>query len=193
MFLPIEEPTQSCLEPLSQCVRLSLETGNHDFGHSSPVYYLMWSFSSGNNIKVVSDDLLICVRQLGSNFGNDSSFKTPSYTLFLQFFFTPLFNILRDLEGDELCLTRQGTSFPFDEVQLVNNYDILKAATELERFIFIILILIMHAPFEFMSRNLDKALEFANMNYDFFLVSQEWYNVLELVLCDLIEPSPLLL
>jgi hypothetical protein len=129
----------------------------------------MRSFGSGKNIRLLLDEVFICVRQVGSHFGNDSSFKTPTYNLFLQFFFLPLFNVLNELEGEALA---QDTSFPFGPVQLVDNNHVLKAAIELERFNFVLVILSMEIPCDILFRNMDKALKYSDMYYDFFIVSQ---------------------
>ena len=58
----------------------------------------MKSFGSGKHIRLLIDEVFICVRQFGNHFGNDSSFKTPIYNLFLQFFYAPLYNVLRGFE-----------------------------------------------------------------------------------------------
>jgi len=157
----------STLEPLSQGFRLAVETGNIDFAFLNCAAYLLKSFCCGKNIKVLFDELFISVRQLGNHLGNDSSFKTPSYKLFLQFFCTPFHNVLREYEGDSLA---QDTSFPFDQVQLVENYSVLKTAVELNRFIFVLMILMVQTPYEFMSRNMESALKCSNMYFENFLV-----------------------
>ena len=121
---------------------------------------------------MLGDEVIICIRQLGSHLGNDSSFKTPSYKLFFQFFFTPLYNAIRIIEGDVHNLDSKQPSFPLDQVQLVSNYDILKTAMELERYMFVHLIVTMQISCEFLSRNMDKALKVANTNFELFLVSR---------------------
>ena len=165
----IAEPMQSTLEPLSQCVRLSFDTGNNEYAHGGPMFYLMRSFSSGTNIKVLIEEVFICVRQLGSHFGNDSSFKTQWYNLFFQLFYTPLYNVLHELEGDALA---QDTSIPFNQVQAMNNHDTLTAAMESKRYNFILTIFAVQIPCDFLFRNMERALKYSDMYYDFFIVSQ---------------------
>ncbi len=135
------------------------------------MYYLLKCFGSGKNLKVLIDELFICVRQLGCHLGNNSSFKTPLYNLFLQFFFTPLYNILRGFEeSNEFSPGCQEKSFPFDLVQLVDNYNVLETAINLERFIFVLIILTVQTPYEFMTRNMERALKCSNMYFEHFLV-----------------------
>ena len=133
------------------------------------MFYLMRSFSSGTNIKVLIEEVFICVRQLGSHFGNDSSFKTQWYNLFFQLFYTPLYNVLHELEGDALA---QDTSFPFNQVQTMNNHEILTAAMELKRMSFVLIILSAQMSRDFLFRNMERALKYSDMYYDFFVVSQ---------------------
>lgn len=158
------------MEPLSLCLRFAVETGN-EFAFTNSVYYLLKSFGSGKNLKVLIDEVFICVRQFGCHLGNDSSYKTPSYNLFIQFFFTPLYNILRGFEESNVpspdC---QGSLFPFNHVQLVDNYSVLKAAMDLERFNFVLMILTVQTPYEFMSRNMEMALKCSQMYFEHFLV-----------------------
>jgi len=160
---------QSTLEPLSQCVRLSFDTGNNEYAHAGPIYYLMRSFASGTNIRVLIGEVDICVRLVGSHFGNDSSFKTPSYNLFFHLFYTPLYNVLHELEGDALA---QDTSIPFNQVQAMNNHDTLTAAIESKRYNFILTIFAVQIPCDFLFRNMERALKYSDMYYDFFVVSQ---------------------
>ena len=165
----IAEPMQSTLEPLSQCVRLSFDTGNNEYAHAGPIYYLMRSFASGTNIRVLIGEVDICVRLVGSHFGNDSSFKTQSYNLFFQLFYTPLYNVLHELEGDALA---QDTSIPFNQVQTMNNHEILTAAMELKRMSFVLIILSAQMSRDFLFRNMERALKYSDMYYDFFIVSR---------------------
>lgn len=131
----------------------------------------MKSFGSGKNLQVLIDEMFICVRQFGCHLGNDSSYKTPAYNLFIQFFFTPLYNILRGFEENIVpspdC---KGSSFPFNHVQLVDNYSVLKAAMDLERFNFVLMILTVQTPYEFMFRNMEVALKCSQMYFEHFLV-----------------------
>ena len=161
----------STLEPLSQCIRFAFDTGNNEYALTSSMYYLLRGLSSGKNIKVLIDEVNICVRQLGNNFGNDSSFKTPSYTLFENFFFTPLNNVLYEFEGDDLTSKSQVTSFSLSQAQIVNNHGILQAAIGLERFNFILTLLSVQLPCEFLFRNMNRALEYSNMYFEYFMVS----------------------
>jgi hypothetical protein len=164
------EPIQSTLEPLSRCLRFAVETGN-EFAFTNSVYYLLKCFGSGKNLKVLIDEVFICVRQFGCHLGNNSSFKTPVYNLFLQFFFTPLYNVLRGLEeSNELSQDCQEISFPFDHVQLVDNYSVLKTAINLERFNFVLMILTVQTPYEFMTRNMESALKCSSMYFEHFFV-----------------------
>ncbi len=151
---------------MSQSVRFAVETGNNEFSFLSSVYYLLKSFGSGKNIRVLIDEVFITVRLLGNHLGNDSTFKTPSYDLFLQFFFSPLYNVFTEFEGDALA---KDVPFPFDQVQLSDNYSVLNAALDLERFNFVLVILMVQTPYEFMSRNMEKALQLSNMFFEHFL------------------------
>jgi hypothetical protein len=129
----------------------------------------MRSFASGTNIRVLIGEVDICVRLVGSHFGNDSSFKTQSYNLFFQLFYTPLYNVLHELEGDALA---QDTSIPFNQVQTMNNHEILTAAIESKRYNFILTIFAVQIPCDFLFRNMERALKYSDMYYDFFVVSQ---------------------
>jgi hypothetical protein len=163
---------QSSLEPLSQCVRVAVENGNNEFAFSNSVYYFLKSFGGGKHIRLLIDEVFICVRQFGNHLGNDSSFKTPTYKLFLQFFFAPLYNVLHGFEeNNELYPKSQVKLYPFDHVQLLDNYNVLKTAMDLERFNFVLLVLTVQTPFEFISRNMDRALKCSNMYFEYFVVS----------------------
>jgi hypothetical protein len=170
---------QSTLEPLSVGVRLAIDTGNNDFVFPNCIYYLLRSFSSGKPIKELIDEVFVCVRFIGNHLGNDSSFKTPSFKLFLQFFFTPLYNVLHEFENIADSSDCHETLFPFDEVQLMDNRHVLTAAIELERFNFIMIILGVQVCCEFMFRSMEAALKYSNMYFEHFIVSQtEGYSSL---------------
>lgn len=149
---------QSTLEPLSQCVRFGYDTGNIHYVHA------------GSLIGEVD----ICIRLAGSHFGNDSSFKTPSYNLFLQFFFTPLYNVLHELEGEPVA---QDTLL----VQPMNNQDSLKAAIDSKLFNFVLTILVAQVPCDFCSRNMERALTYSNMYHEYFIVSLAFFFVTLLI------------
>ncbi len=164
-----KEPMQSTLEPLSQCVRFAYDTGNNVYALAGPMYYLMRSLGSGKNVRVLMGEVDICLRLAGSHFGCDSSFKTPSYNLFLRFFFTPLYNVLHKFEGSDLT---QDSSLSSDQVQTMNNKEILMAAIELKRYNFILAILGAQISCEFLFRNMEAALQYSDMYFEFFIVSQ---------------------
>lgn len=111
----------------------------------------------------------ICIRLAGSHFGNDSSFKTPSYILFIRFFFTPLYNVLHELEGESLA---QDALLMLDHVQPMNNQDSLKAAIDSELFNFVLTILVAQVPCDFCHRNMERALTYSNMYHEYFIVSR---------------------
>lgn len=165
----IEEPMQSTLEPLSQCIRFAYDTGNNEYAHAGPMFYLMRSFGSGKNIRVLIGEVDICLRLAGSHFGCDSSFKTPAYNLFLRFFFTPLYNVLHDFEGNDLVRDATLPSNPFHSTK---NEEALKAAIELKRFNFILIILSSETPYYFLFRNMELALKYSNMYFELFIVSK---------------------
>lgn len=169
---------QSTLEPLSQCVRFGYDTGNNHYVHAGSIYYLLRSFSSGKNIAGLINEVDIFIRLAGSHFGNDSSFKTPSYNLFLRFFFTPLYNVLHELEGEPVA---QDTLL----VQPMNNQDSLKAAIDSKLFNFVLTILVAQVPCDFCSRNMERALTYSNMYHEYFIVSRA------LCLCNVVDRTSL--
>ena len=136
------------------------------------MYYLIRSFGSGKNIRVLIGEVDISLKMAGSHFGNDSSFKTPSYNIYRRFFFAPLYRILFEFEGDTLA---RETLFPVDLVQPINNHDTLVAAIELKRYNVVMAILIMQAPCALLSRNMDMALTYSNMYSEHIMVSKSRY------------------
>lgn len=160
---------QSTLEPLSQCIRFAYDTGNVEYAHAGPMFYLMRSFGSGKNIRVLIGEVDICVRLAGSHFGCDSSFKTPTFNLFLRFFFTPLYNVLNDFEGND---NDHDASLPSNPTRAMKNEEALNAAIEMKRFNFILIILSAETPYYFLFRNMELALKYSNMYFEFFIVSK---------------------
>ena len=134
------------------------------------VYYIPRSFITGQSISVLTGEVGALARQHGNHFGNDASSDTPVYSPLLQFYLTPLYNILRELKGDEDFPEEEEPLFSLDKVKFVNNDDIMKAALERDKacFHYIISIRTVEA---FACRDMESALEITNLYFEHFLVS----------------------
>jgi len=163
-----KEPIQSTLEPLAQGIRLSFALGNVEFAMINTIYYIGRSFKTGKTISVLTGEVEALARQHGNHFGNDSSTDTPVYSPLLQFYLTPLYNILRELKGDEDNLEEEEPSFPLNKVKFVNNDDIVKAALERDRACFHTII--SYQTFKaFVCRDMESALKFTDLYFEHFL------------------------
>ena len=114
---------------MAQGICVSFATGNFDFAMANTMIYIARSFSCGKNIIVLTGEVEVLARQHGNHFGNDASLDTPVYSTLLQFYLTPLYNALRELErGDTKDPPPEGekASFLLDKVRLAKNDDVLK-------------------------------------------------------------------
>ena len=139
------------------------------------IIYIARSFNCGKNISVLTGEVETLARQHGNHFGNDASSDTPVYSPLLQFYLTPLYNTLRDLEGghaqDFSPPKEEEASFPLDKVRLVNNADILKATAKAEQAAAFHTILSYETAKAFIFRDMDNALKFTDMYLEHFWVS----------------------
>ena len=163
-----KEPIQSTLEPLAQGIRISFVTGNMEFALGNIAYYVARSFNSGKNIRVLTGEVEALASQHGNHFGSDGASGAPIYSPLLQFYLTPLYNVLREYEGDEGLAPQHISSFPLDKVQFVQNDDIMKAATEMGQNSCIHVILTYQTTRAFMFRDMDKALKHTDRFCDLF-------------------------
>jgi hypothetical protein len=135
------------------------------------IFYLVRSFKSGKNIRVLTDEVEALARQHGNHFGYDASADAPVYTPLLQFYLTPLYNTLNELGGDENRPKKEEPSFPLDKVRFANNCDILKFAMKSNQITGMKTIIAYETAKEFISRNMDSALACANLYTEHFMVS----------------------
>ena len=154
------------MEPLAKGIRLSFATGNVEFTIVNISFYIGRSFNCGKNIRVLTGEVEALARQHGNHFGNDAS-SGP----LLQFFLTPMYNVLHDMEGGIDLPKEKEPTFPLDKVRFVNNGDIMKVALEAEQFSFFHITLSYETIKVFMLRDMDNALKYADMYHDHFLVS----------------------
>lgn len=174
-----EEPIQSTLESLAQGIRESFLACNVEFATANTIYYISRSFTSGKHIRVLTEEIEALARQHENLFGNDASSDSPARSPLLQFYLAPLYNALHDFEGDRCSHTMQAPSFPLDKVRVVDNYDLLKLALAQEQFACFHTVLSYQTAKEFIFRNMDNALECADLYREHFLVSRTsvfaWY------------------
>mmetsp|Transcript_20431 Transcript_20431/g.44255 ORF Transcript_20431/g.44255 Transcript_20431/m.44255 type:complete len:1572 (-) Transcript_20431:548-5263(-) len=167
-----KEPIQATLEPLARGIRLSYATGNVEFAMVNTIYYSARSFNCGKNIRVLTTEVEALARQHRNNFGSDASSDTPVYSPLLQFYLTPLYNVLRVLAGenDDQSPTseEEETSFPLDRVKLVNNDDILKVAVKTDQLACFHTILSYETAKAFMCRDMEKARKCTDLYFDKF-------------------------
>lgn len=93
------------------------------------------------------------------------------YNPILQFFLTPLYNLLRYFKGDAYSAKDEDDAFPWDKVKLVDTDAIMKYALGIEQFGTFHTILTYQTAKAFMSRDMDNALEFTNLYFEHFAVS----------------------
>ena len=185
-----QEPMQSTLEPLALGIRLSFATGNAQFAMVNTIYYVARSFNSGKNIRVLSREVEALARQHGNHFEltcidvSQTSSDKPAYSPLLQYYLTPLYNTLYDLEGGED--DDHKPPFFLDKIQFAKNEDILNATLKTEQLASMHGILSYEIMKAFMFRDMDNALRFTNIAYKYFLVSdlvhvlgQFWLSLLQ--------------
>lgn len=151
-------------------------TGNVECASSNIVFYLFRSFNSGKHINVLSDEVKALALHYGHNLANEASSEAHVSTRILQFYLTPLYNTLNDLGGNELCPQKDKQTFPLDKVRLMHNDDIMKVAVETKQVSALRSILSYKIAKEFISRNMDSALAFADMKKDHPMVSSNVFN-----------------
>jgi len=134
------------------------------------IYYVARSFNCGKSIPVLLGEIEALARQHGNRFGIDSSSDTPVYSPLLQFFLTPAYNTLRIL-GDTNTQDEEELSFPLDKMSFVTNEEILKCTIETEQHACLHTVLSYQTTKAFIQRDMDNALEFANIYYELFHVS----------------------
>jgi len=170
-----KEPIQATLEPLARGIRLSYATGNVEFAMVNTIYYISRSFNCGKNIRVLTTEVEALARQHRNNFGNDASSDTPVYSPLLQFYLTPLYNVLRVLKGENNDQSpsseEEETSFPLDRVKLVNNDDILKVTQKTDQLACFHTILSYETASAFMFRDMDNAQRCTDLYHEKFVVS----------------------
>lgn len=140
------------------------------------VYYVARSFNCGKKIRVLAGEVEALARQHGNNFGltgldvSCTSSDKPVCSPLMQYYLTPLYNTLCDLEGGK----HDGQDRPFflDKVQFVNNADILNASLKMEELACMHTILSYETASAFMFRDMDNALRFTNMFSTYFLINE---------------------
>ena len=120
---------------------------------------------------MLTDEVEALACQHGHHYGNDESSDAPVYTPLLQFYLTPLYNILNELGGDENRPKKEEPSFPLDKVWFPNNDDIMKFAMESNQTTCMKTILGYETAKEFISRNMESALACADLYREHFMVS----------------------
>lgn len=157
----VKEPMQSLLEHLARAIRLSFAMGYVEFAAANTNHYIGRSFVSGKQIRILATELEVLARQHGSHFGNDSSDK-PVYTPLLQFHLTPLYIVLRELEGAGNSSVEQESAFPWNKVQFSHHDQIIQLAMESKQFGCVPIILTYQVAKSFMFRDMDNALKYAD-------------------------------
>jgi len=167
------EPFQSTLEPLAQGIRLSFTTGNVEQAMVNTIFYVARSYNGGKNVRTLLGEVEALARQHGNHFGSDGSSDKPVFSPLLQFYLTPLYNILRELEGERDLPDEEEEerSFPLHKLRFTNNDDILKAARESRLFGCVHNILSYQMSKSLILRDMVSALKFSDMYYEIFVVS----------------------
>ena len=119
---------------------------------------------------MLTDEVEALAHQHSHHYNNES-LDSPVYTPLLQFYLTPLYNILNELGGDENRPKKEEPSFPLDKVWFPNNDNIMKFAMESNQTTCMKTILGYETAKEFISRNMDSALACADLYREHFMVS----------------------
>jgi len=165
------EPIQSTLEPLAQGIRLSFATGNVECAFFNIIYYIRRSFNSGKSLSVLTEEVETLARQQGNNYCFEPSAGKTIYGPLLQFFLTPMYNVLRELQGGEDLYEEEEPSFPLDKVKFVNNDEIMEAALEKDLASFHGTISIQ-IPQAFICRDMESALRLTDLYCEHFLLAE---------------------
>ena len=131
------------------------------FAFYNIVYYVSRSFMSGKKVNVLRREIEALARQLGNNFGNDTTSGL-----------TAMYNTLRHFEGQkEATEENDENSFPWDKVKLVDNDAIMKNCLEIRNFACFRSILMIQVADAFISRDMDRALQYTDLYFKHFAVS----------------------
>ena len=125
------------------------------------IFYNVRSFISGKKVNVLRREIEALARQLGNNFGNDTTSGL-----------TAMYNTLRHFEGQkEATEENDENSFPWDKVKLVDNDAIMKYALDTRNFACFRNILMIQVADAFISRDMDRALQYTDLYFKHFAVS----------------------
>ena len=149
-----------------------METGDVEYARYNIAYYNVRSFISGKKVNVLRREIEALARQLGNHFGNDTTSGDPVYNPILQFFLTVMYNTLRHFEGQkEATKENDENSFPWDKVKLVDNDAIMNNCLEIRNFACFRSILMIQVADAFISRDMDRALQYTDLYFKHFAVS----------------------
>ena len=138
-----------------------METGDVEYARYNIAYYNVRSFISGKKVNVLRREIEALARQLGNHFGNDTTSGL-----------TAMYNTLRHFEGQkEATEENDENSFPWDKVKLVDNDAIMKYALDTRNFAIFRSILMIQTADAFISRDMDRALQYTDLYFKHFAVS----------------------
>ena len=157
---------------MAQAIRASVAKGDVEFAFINITFYVSRSFFSGKNIRVLIGEVEALARQQGNHFGNATSSGKLVYSPLLQFYLTPAYNTLRDLQGTTDTPGKE-VSFPLEKVMFSKNDDIIDAAILEKQHGPLHLVLAYQAAKSFMLRDMDNALKYTNLYMEHFEVSDE--------------------
>jgi len=163
------------LEPLALAIRKSFVTGNVEFAVINTISYIKRSFHTGRPISVLTGEVEALAHMHGNHFGDEDLSHEPVYSSLLQFYLTPLYNVLRELKGEEDFSEEEESSFPFDKVKFVNNDDIIEAAEERDSGAFHANLSIQTSK-AFICRDMENALKFTDLYCQHFLSEGSKYK-----------------
>ena len=155
-----KRPIHASLDFLAEGVRASFGSRDADSTGQITIHYLVRSLNCGKNIGVLKKEVEALARQLSSYFGK-------AISPLLQLWLTPIFIMLRGLEGT----SGEPSSFPLDPNQLRSNDAIMQAVLEKKNDLCFVSILCHQTSNALHFRKMDKALEYADVFYEQYLVS----------------------
>ena len=121
------------------------------------------------------------VRQLGNC-------DTAVYDRLLQFWFTPLYNLLRELQGKEdVNDGDEDSAYPWDNIRIQRNDEILKAAFDSQQFSCYFVTLTYLAGVKVMTGDMESAKKYGDLKYEQFLVGTLLIIICALTVCQIIQ------
>lgn len=162
---------------------MSFARGIVEFGINSTIFYVYRSFISGKGCRVLIGEVAALARQHGNNSFGDESTKPASI---LNFYLTPLYSLLCDLEGQpekdmaepqsQMSMLEhlgERPAFPLDEAKFVDADELIDAALGgigTKQLAGVIGLLAYQTARALLFRDMNNALRYTDLYFEHFVV-----------------------